>query len=356
MPGRDAQRYWDDLQVGEQIPGRSIYLTPTEFLIANIGGNVLDLIHHDREYTQSGGHADYFMHTPWYNGHFGHLLSDLVGLDGWIWKMSQQMRRMNLPGDTTTFAGKVTRKYQEGGDHLADLDLWAENQREGVTTQAQATVALPTRGGWKPGFPEPAEVYKKMSPTAPQSPAVRHRPWEDLRTPEEYLEEDRKFIGWESAPRTALYPVEYQPLRNFCRMTRDDNPLYTDPEYGKTTRFGSVICPPGFGVNFGGGVWPPPDDAMKYLSTADRLFRTAGTHPVNMQSAEEFYLPVRPGDRITSKTRQEDVYMKSIRVDPKAFWSATATVSWNQNGEIVRISRGLFMSHRSPEEVRAAGE
>ncbi len=355
MAERGSQRYWEDVVEGDQILGQSVYLTPTEFLIANAGSSNLDLVHHDREYTQSGGHADYFMHTGWYNGHFGHILSDFAGIDGWIMKMSQEMRRMNIPGDTTTFSGRVTRKYQDGEERLIDLDLWAENLREGVTTVAKGTVALPSRTGWTPGFPEPAEVYKGMSPTAPESPPVKHRPWAELKSPEEFLEEDRKFIGWESASRTAIYPVEYQPLRHFCRMTRDDNPLYTDPEYAKGTRFGAVVCPPGFGINYGGGKWPPPTDTLQYLSSAGRLFETAGTHPVNVQSAEEFYKPVRVGDVITTKNRQEDVYIKGIRVDPKAFWSASATISWNQHGEIVRIGRGLFITHRSPEEVHAAG-
>lgn len=355
MTERGPQRYWEDVREGEETPGHSIYLTPTEFLIANAGSSNLDLVHHDREYTQSGGHADIFMHTGWYNSHFGHLLSDFVGLDGWIKGFAQQMRRMNHPGDTTTFKGKVVRKYQEVGVYLADLELRAENTRVGITTTATATVMLPSRSGGIPSFPEPAEVYRRMSPHAPESPPVKHRPWNELKTPEEFLEENRKFIGWESAPRTAIYPVEYQPIRHFCRMSRDDNPLYTDPEYAKRTRFGSVICPPGFSINYGGGKWPPPTDVLQYLSSAGRLFETVGTHPVNMQSGIEFYKPVRVGDIITTKTRQEDVSIKGIRVDPMATWSATATISWNQNGEIVEIGRGLFMTHRTPEEVAAAG-
>lgn len=355
MPVRGPQRYWEDVGEGDEIPGHSIFITPTEVAIHVSGGNNFDLVHHDREYTQSGGHVDMFMHTGWYNGHFGHLLSDFTGMDGWVWKLSQQMRRMNHPGDTTTFKGRVVRKYQEGGNYLVDLDLWAENQRDGVTTPATAAVMLPSRTGRVPSVPEPPEVYQRMSPQAPESPPVKHRPYEELKTPEEWLEEVRKFIGWESAPRSYIYPIEYEPIRRYLRMTRDDNPLYWDPEYAKGTKYGAVICPPAYGIARG-DKWPPPTDSMEYLSSAGRLFPTPGTHPVNLQSGEEYYRPVRVGDRIVTKTRQEDVYTKSIRVDPNAFWSASATISWNQNGEIVRIGRGLFVTHRSPEEVAAAGD
>jgi hypothetical protein len=44
------------------------------------------------------------------------------------------------------FRGHVTRVYvADDGSHRVDLAIWAENDREGVTTPATATVTLPTR-------------------------------------------------------------------------------------------------------------------------------------------------------------------------------------------------------------------
>jgi hypothetical protein len=57
------------------------------------------------------------------------------------------MRRMNRPGDTLRLRGRVTRKYRgEDGAHLVDIDLWIENDREGIATPADATVTLPVHG------------------------------------------------------------------------------------------------------------------------------------------------------------------------------------------------------------------
>ena len=54
------------------------------------------------------------------------------------------------------------------------------------------------------------------------------------RSAEEVLKEARKLIGVETKPRQALYPVEHDPIRRFCHMTNDNNPLFLDPEVSKT--------------------------------------------------------------------------------------------------------------------------
>ena len=355
MPERGPQRYWEDVEVGEGLPRHTIHITQTEIVIHVGATQNYDLVHYDREYTRAGGHPDAFMHTTWYNGNFGHLLSDFAGLEGWIKSFDQQMRRMNHPGDTTTFDGKVVRKYQQGEEYLVDCELWAGNQRVEVTTPARATVMLPSRTGWAPPFPEPSEEYSRMSPAAPESPPVETLSADQLSSPEEYLEEARKWIGWESAPNTFTYPMEYDPIRRFCHMTKDDNPLYLNPEYGKGTRYGSVICPPSYSITYR-EFWPPPSDPTMVVGVPTFQFATPGTHAANLSSMEENYKPVRIGDRITSKRRFEDVFIKPVRIDPKAFWITSATVNWNQNGEIVRISRGTTLRHRTPEEVAAAGD
>ena len=355
MAERPPQRYWEDIQEGEEVPSHSVPIDMTEIVIHVGATQNYDKVHFDREYTQSGGHPDMFMHTTWYNGHFGRMLGNFVGLDGWIKSTSQQMRRMNHPGDTTTFSGRVARKYQDGDEHLVDIELWAGNQRVEVTTPARATVALPSRSGWKPPFPEPAQAYLDMSPAAPESAAPVTRPASDLRTPEEYLEEARKWIGWESAPSTFTYPMEYEPIRRFCHMIKDDNPLYLDPAYAKTTRFGGVICPPAYSITYR-EFWPPPTDPTMVMGTPTFQFPTPGTHAANLSSEEENYQPVHIGDMITTKRRFEDVMIKPLRVDPKTFWITSATMAWNQRGEVVRISRGTLVLHRTPEEVAAAGD
>lgn len=79
-----------------------------------------------------------------------HLLTNWMGDDAWVRKMAVEYRGMNFLGDTTWIRGKVARKYQEGGDHRVDIDIWGENQRGEIIVPGKATIALPSRTGGPP--------------------------------------------------------------------------------------------------------------------------------------------------------------------------------------------------------------
>jgi len=61
-------------------------------------------------------------------GTYGHnMLEDWIGVEGWIKKVSLQYRGMNLKNDWVVCKGTVTGKYEEGGEHLVELDVCTEN-------------------------------------------------------------------------------------------------------------------------------------------------------------------------------------------------------------------------------------
>ena len=84
-----------------------------------------------------------------------HLLTDWIGDDGWVWKLSAQHRAPNFLGDTTWVRGKVTGKEVVDGRSAVMLDVWCENQRGDVTTKGSATVLLPSSGADRVVLPEP---------------------------------------------------------------------------------------------------------------------------------------------------------------------------------------------------------
>ncbi|MBI2848499.1 MAG: MaoC family dehydratase N-terminal domain-containing protein [Chloroflexi bacterium] len=172
------------------------------------------------------------------------------------------------------------------------------------------------------------------------------------KTPEEILEEARKLIGTETKPVPMRYPVEYDPIRRYCHMNDDTNPLFLDPEYAKKTKYGEVICPPLFiGIAGGSGPWPPPKENAPTLPPVP----TPGDRSINLTTEWEFFKPVKVGDRLWSKSRIADVYILSIRLDPQAFWTLTERIITNQDNEVVAIGRNLGLKHRTPEQIKAAG-
>jgi acyl dehydratase len=139
------QVYWDDVEVGQEIPGFSLKIDPTRIALQVSGSQDFYPVHHDLEFAQAGGHPDIFVNTGFMQGCFNRLICGWIGDEGWLKKFRMEMRRMNIPGDTMTFQGKVSKKFVEDDEHLVECELWAENEREGVTTPSYALVSLPTR-------------------------------------------------------------------------------------------------------------------------------------------------------------------------------------------------------------------
>jgi acyl dehydratase len=140
------QRYWDDVNEGDAIEGYDLIVTETKVAEQVSGSQDFYPVHHDRDFARAGGHADIFLNTGFTRAALSRLLTDYAGVDGWVRRLTYEMRRMNRPGDTLRLRGAVTRKYlAEDGAHLVDINLWIENDREGTATTASATVMLPAR-------------------------------------------------------------------------------------------------------------------------------------------------------------------------------------------------------------------
>ncbi len=189
-------RYWEDVEVGESLPkmvkgpltltdvicfhaggyGFSAYGVSAarigfknrqkipKFYVKNAQGipDVAQRVHWESEWSQAIGNPmayDYaVMRQCWLN----HFLSDWVGDDGWVLRQHDEMRKFNYFGDTHFLTGEVTGKRVEDGRFYVDIEMRATNQRDVVTTPANATVMLPSREHGPVVLPEPApEIQRK---------------------------------------------------------------------------------------------------------------------------------------------------------------------------------------------------
>jgi acyl dehydratase len=107
--------------------------------------DVVQRVHWDHERAQALGlptSYDYGqMRTSW----LIHLVTNWMGDDAWLWRLSCQSRLFNFMGDTTICSGKVVAKRVEGSHHLVELELASTNQRGENTAPGSATVILPSR-------------------------------------------------------------------------------------------------------------------------------------------------------------------------------------------------------------------
>jgi hypothetical protein len=74
-----------------------------------------------------------------------HVVTNWMGDDGFVKVLDFRIQRINIMGDMNRLKGKVIKKYVDNGEHLVDLDIWAENQDGKVVTKGIATVRLVSR-------------------------------------------------------------------------------------------------------------------------------------------------------------------------------------------------------------------
>lgn len=127
------------------------FFTPDRFGVPD----VVQRVHWDHERAQDLGlptSYDYGqMRTSW----LIHLVTNWIGDDAWLWKLSCQSRAFNFMGDTTICAGTVTDKRIEEGHHVVELELAGTNQRGEVTAPGNAVVILPSRSSGPALLPRP---------------------------------------------------------------------------------------------------------------------------------------------------------------------------------------------------------
>jgi acyl dehydratase len=73
------------------------------------------------------------------------IITNWMGDEGWLWKLSCQHRKFVYTGDTYWMKGRVKRKEQKDGRNEVHLDVWVENQWGTIVTPGEAVVLLPTR-------------------------------------------------------------------------------------------------------------------------------------------------------------------------------------------------------------------
>ncbi|MDP2258603.1 MAG: MaoC family dehydratase N-terminal domain-containing protein [Caulobacter sp.] len=73
------------------------------------------------------------------------VITNWMGDDAWLWKLSCQHRKFVYTGDTYWMKGKVIAKKQEDGRNEVHLDVWVENQHGTIVSPGNAVVLLPTR-------------------------------------------------------------------------------------------------------------------------------------------------------------------------------------------------------------------
>jgi acyl dehydratase len=169
-------RYWEDVQVGDDLPPIvKGPMTITGFIafVQGWGGlyvrahkiafemfrkhfglaipnsyNIPDVperVHWEEELAKAVGTPGAYDYGPERISWMSHMMTNWIGDNGFLHKLDAKVVRHNPEGDVIVINGKVTQKYKEGDNYCVDCDLLATQQDGEKSCVATATAYLPSR-------------------------------------------------------------------------------------------------------------------------------------------------------------------------------------------------------------------
>ena len=139
------QLYYEDVNEGEEITPLVKQPTTTQLVRWAGASGDYNPIHFDKDFAQSQGLDGVIVHGRLKAAFIGQLLTDWVGTEGNLKKLTCRYRGMDVPDQDITVRGKVTKKYIKDGEHCVELEVWTENPNGEKTTPGTALVVLPSR-------------------------------------------------------------------------------------------------------------------------------------------------------------------------------------------------------------------
>ncbi len=140
------QIFYEDIEEGAEIPALTKHITRRQLVMwAGASGDYYEL-HYDKDFAQSTGVPDVLVHGRLKAALLGQLITDWIGEEGRLTKLSCSYRGMDLPGEDLLCKGKVTKKYVKDGEHYIECEVWTQNPKGERTTPGTATIVLPSRG------------------------------------------------------------------------------------------------------------------------------------------------------------------------------------------------------------------
>jgi len=157
------------------------------------------------------------------------------------------------------------------------------------------------------------------------------------------IERARQQIGVPQFVRTKTYnpQADTNSMTHFAYGNGDDNPLYHDLEYAKSSRWGDLIAAPIYPISAGICVTPKYDGEKKKLFRG--LFKGVGKY--HTVSDWDWYRPINPGDELYYEHLTTDVDVKQSSFSKgRSIIEIYRTLYVNKLGEPVAVRNETFAS------------
>lgn len=139
------QLFYEDVEIGMEIPPLVKHPTTQQLVKwAGASGDYYEL-HYDKDFARGQGFPDVLVHGRLKAAFLGQLMTNWIGEQGTLKKLTCNYRGLDFPGKDLIVKGKVTNKYIKDGEHYVECEIWTENEKGEKTTPGTAVAVLPSR-------------------------------------------------------------------------------------------------------------------------------------------------------------------------------------------------------------------
>ncbi len=147
--------------------------------------------------------------------------------------------------------------------------------------------------------------------------------------------EMKKLIGVPWEPQ--VFKVEEGAIRRYAEAIDDPNPLYNDAEFARKSKYGRLLCPPGFTG------WPDRKAVMLGIQVSEVLIAAgAPSRPIDGGVEFEFLLLIGAGDTLTETTTITSITERETKAGKALFVQVEYTFV-NQNGDMALRSTATYI-------------
>ena len=134
--------FFEGVEVGTKIPPLVKNITREQLFM--YAASTWDFYpgHYDRAFAKSQGFKDIYLDGPMNAAFMAQLITDWVGRQGTLSKLSLTYRAMVFPDDSLTCTGKVVDKYVRDGMKSVECEILLQNQDGETVALGRATVVL----------------------------------------------------------------------------------------------------------------------------------------------------------------------------------------------------------------------
>jgi acyl dehydratase len=160
------------------------------------------------------------------------------------------------------------------------------------------------------------------------------------------------------------FPVEAGHILMFARAVGDDNPVYANEDYARTTEAGGIIAPPTFAqssAQFDPDYFLRPKIGKPWFGSGRNpsgITRTegggggGGGGGLHAEQHFEYHRPLKPGDVLTGAAKPGKTWEKEGRRSGKLVFSESVTEYRDQKGELVITARGVGVRTERPVDQK----